>query len=74
MAVAAASKAGDAAAAAVREARAVCQKRLRTLKLESRARPDELHRAGKKMEEMVERANAEVKKVAEAGRKALAAV
>lgn len=70
-AVAAAGRAGEAAAMAVRAARAVQQKRLRGMGLARRVRPDELRRAGERMEKVVERGNAEVKKVVEGARRAL---
>ena len=66
-----ASKAGEAAAHTVRQARGAQQKKLRAMGLARMAGPDDLRKAGEKMEKVVEKGNAEVKKVAEGARKVL---
>ncbi|KAL9018989.1 MAG: hypothetical protein Q9185_003731 [Variospora sp. 1 TL-2023] len=62
---------GESALFALREARGAQKKRLRQLKLAAKVGPDKLHRAEKELEKVTERGVVEVKKVVEAGRKAL---
>jgi ribosome recycling factor len=47
------------------------QKRLRAMELSKAARPDDIRKAHKEMEKVVEKGNADVKKVVEAARKAM---
>jgi ribosome recycling factor len=47
------------------------QKRLRAMELSKAARPDDIRKAHKEMEKVVEKGNADVKKAVEAGRKAM---
>ncbi|KAI4118331.1 MAG: hypothetical protein LQ345_001593 [Seirophora villosa] len=70
-ALSAVSAKGEAALFALREARGAQKKRLRQLKLAAKVGPDSLRRAEKELEKVNERGVAEVKKVVEAGRKAL---
>lgn len=70
-AVTAALKAGERAAKTVREARGTQQKKLRAMALTRRALPDDLRKAGDKMEKVVEKGNVEVKTILEGARKAL---
>ncbi|KAI9850241.1 MAG: hypothetical protein M1838_005967 [Thelocarpon superellum] len=65
------SRAGDAAQTAVRNARQTQQKRLRRLELERKVRPDDLRRAGKDMEKLVEGGTAELRRVVDAVKRAL---
>lgn len=67
----AAQKAGDKANDAIRNARQTQQKKLRALALAKSARPDDLKKAGERMEKVVEGGTAAVKKVVEAARKVL---
>ncbi|MCJ1405324.1 hypothetical protein MMC11_008551 [Xylographa trunciseda] len=69
--VAAASKAGEAAGFAVRQARGAQQKALRAMELARTVRPDDLKKARERMEKAVEKGNEEVKKRVEGARKAL---
>ena len=62
--------AGERALQAVRQARAAQQKRHRNMELSKEIRPDDLHKASKKMEEVVEKGNANVKRVVDTARKA----
>ncbi|KAL9051350.1 MAG: hypothetical protein Q9206_004739, partial [Seirophora lacunosa] len=70
-ALSAVSAKGEAALFALREARGAQKKRLRQLKLAAKVGPDSMRRAEKELEKVNERGVAEVKKVVEAGRKAL---
>ncbi|SLM40144.1 Ribosome recycling factor domain [Lasallia pustulata] len=69
--LAAASKAGETAAHTVQEARGRQQKKLRAMKLARKAGPDALRKAGEKMEKVVQKGSAEVKKVVEGARRVL---
>ncbi|MCJ1320269.1 hypothetical protein MMC15_005607 [Xylographa vitiligo] len=69
--VAAASKAGEAAGHAVRQARGAQQKLLRAMELAKKVRPDDLKKAKDRMEKVVEKGNEEVKKRVEGARRAL---
>lgn len=71
LALAAASKAGETANLAVRNARAAMQKRLRAMELKRVVRPDELKKAHKEMEKTVEKGVSDVKKAVDAARKAM---
>jgi len=68
-ALAAASKAGDVANLAVKNARAAMQKRLRGMELKKLVRPDDLKIAHKDMEKLVEKGHADVKKATDSARK-----
>lgn len=70
-AVTEATKAGDKANTAVRDARGKQQKKLRALQLAKSARPDDLKKAGTQMEKLVEKGSAEVKKVVDGAKKVL---
>ena len=67
----AANKAGDKASDSIRNARQAQQKRLRAMALAKSARPDDLKKAGDKMEKVVQKGEGEVKRVVEAARKVL---
>lgn len=71
LALATALKAGETTGHLVMQARAAQQKKLRAMKLARVVGPDDLRRAGEKMEKVVERGSAEVKKVVEGARKVL---
>lgn len=71
LALATASKAGEAAGHAVRQARGGQQKKLRAMGLARVVGPDDLRKAGEKMEKVVEKGSAEVKKVVDGARKVL---
>ena len=62
---------GEQASTAVRNVRAIQQKRLRDMKVNKKARPDDLKRAGDKMEKIVEKGLQEVRRVTEGARKSL---
>jgi ribosome recycling factor len=47
------------------------QKRLRAMELSKAARPDDVRKAHREMEKVVEKGNADVKKAVEAARKAM---
>jgi ribosome recycling factor len=66
-----ASQEGEKALLGVRNARGSCHKRLRKMELEKKARPDDLRKAGKTMESIVEKATVEVKKAVDATKKAV---
>lgn len=70
-ALAAAQEAGEGAKSGITHARGVMQKRLRKMELERLALPDELKRAHKEMEKIVQEGTKEVKKVVDAARKAM---
>lgn len=55
----------------VRNARAVMQKTLRAMEVKKSARPDELKKASKEMEKIVENASGEVKKIVDAAKKSM---
>nr|OQO19355.1 hypothetical protein B0A51_12817 [Rachicladosporium sp. CCFEE 5018] len=64
-----ATKAGEKASTAVRDARGKQQKKLRALQLAKSVRPDDLKKAGGLMEKVVEKGAAEVKRVVDGARK-----
>ncbi|KAK6426342.1 hypothetical protein LTR95_016134 [Oleoguttula sp. CCFEE 5521] len=66
-----ATKAGEKASTAVRDARGKQQKKLRALQLAKSVRPDDLKKAGGMMEKVVEKGSAEVKRVVDGARKVL---
>ena len=68
-ALVAASKAGETANLAVKNARAAMQKRLRGMELKKLVRPDDLKKAHKEMEKLVEKGHADIKKTTDAARK-----
>ncbi|MCJ1387428.1 hypothetical protein MMC18_000271 [Xylographa bjoerkii] len=69
--LAVASKAGETAGHAVRQARGAQQKLLRAMELAKKVRPDDLKKAKDRMEKVVEKGNEEVKKRVEGARRAL---
>jgi len=71
LALAAASKAGEAANVGIRNARGAMQKRLRAMELKKAARPDDLKKAHKEMEKIVEKGVQDVKKTVDAARKSM---
>jgi ribosome recycling factor len=70
-ALAAASKAGETASVAIRNARGAMQKKLRAIELKKAARPDDLKKAHKEMEKVVEKGNADIKKIVDAAKKTM---
>lgn len=70
-ALGAASKAGESANVGVKNARAAMQKRLRAMEVKKVVRPDDLKKAGKEMEKIVEKATADVKKTVDAAKKGM---
>ncbi|KAF2706987.1 ribosome recycling factor [Pleomassaria siparia CBS 279.74] len=56
---------------AIHDARAAHNKRLRKFKLERAVLPDDLEKAGKRMEEVVKKGHAEVKRIVEGAKKVL---
>jgi ribosome recycling factor len=69
--VAEASKAGEKAGTAVKDARSKQQKKMRAMQLSKSALPDDLKKAGTQMEKVVEKGTAEVKRVVDSARKVL---
>lgn len=69
--MAAVSKAGEAASLGVKNARAATQKRLRGMELKKVSRPDDLKKAQKEMEKIVEKGTASVKQAVDAARKTM---
>jgi len=69
--LAAASKVGETANVGIRNARGAMQKKLRDMQVKKAARPDDLKKASKEMEKLVEKATADVKKAVDAARKAM---
>ena len=70
-ALAAASKAGEAANVGVRNARGAMQKRLRAMELKKVVRPDDLAKAHKEMEKIVQKGVDDIKKAVDAARKTM---
>ena len=70
-ALAAASKAGEAANVGVRNARGAMQKRLRAMELKKVVRPDDLAKAHKEMEKIVQKGVDDVKKAVDAARRTM---
>ena len=64
-------KAGETALHMVRQVRQTQQKKLRAMQVARKARPDDLKKAGDRMEKIVEKGNADVKKMVEGSKKAL---
>lgn len=71
LALAAASKAGELANMGVRNARGAMQKRLRAMELKKAVRPDDLKKAHKEMEKVVETGVTDVKRSVDAARKTM---
>ncbi len=71
LALSAASKAGETAQLGVKAARAAMQKKLRAMELKKAVRPDDLKKAHKEMEKVVEKWTGDVKKTVETARKAM---
>lgn len=69
-----ATAAAEAANTAIRNTRGAQQKRLNAMKVAKSARPDDLKKAGERMEKVVEKGSAEVKKIVEAAKKVLESV
>ena len=65
------AKCGEGAGNAVRQARSTQQKKLRAMTLARTARPDDIRKAGEKMEKVVEGGNKEVKDIVEQAKRAL---
>ena len=57
----------------MRDARGKQQKKLRAMQVNKSARPDDLKKAGDKMEKVVEKGQAEVKRIVDGARKVLEA-
>jgi ribosome recycling factor len=70
-ALAAASKAGEHANMGVKNARAAMQKKLRGMEVKKVVRPDDLKKAHKEMEKIVEKGTQDVKKAVDAARKSM---
>ncbi|PVH83410.1 ribosome recycling factor [Cadophora sp. DSE1049] len=71
LALAAASKTGETANVGIRNARGAMQKRLRAMEIKKTIRPDDLKKASKEMEKIVEKGVADVKKTVDAARKGM---
>lgn len=71
LALAAAHKAGETAHTNVRNERAVMQKKLRAMELKKTVRPDDLRKAHKEMEKLVETAGTDIKKTVDTARKVM---
>lgn len=71
LALNAASKVGETANTGVKNARAAMQKKHRAMELGKRVRVDDLRKASKEMEKVVEKGVADVKKTVEAAKKAM---
>ncbi|KAH7391423.1 ribosome recycling factor-domain-containing protein [Cadophora sp. MPI-SDFR-AT-0126] len=71
LALGAASKTGETANVGIRNARGAMQKRLRAMEIKKTIRPDDLKKASKEMEKIVEKAVADVKKTVDAARKGM---
>ena len=69
--MAAAGKAGETANTGVKNARAVMQKRLRGMELKKVVRPDDLKKAHKEMEKIVEKGVQDVKKTVDVAKKSM---
>lgn len=69
--MAAASKTGDTANLGVKNARAAMQKRLRAMELKRTVRPDDLKKAHKEVEKLVEKGHTDVKKTVDSARKTM---
>ena len=67
----AAQKSGDTANISIRDARGAQHKKLKLMEKEKIARPDDVKKAGTKMEKTVQDASAEVKKIVNACKQAL---
>ena len=64
-------KAGEKAGTSVKDARARQQKKLNAMKSSKSARPDDLKKAGEKMEKVVEKGMGEVKRIVDGAKKVL---
>jgi ribosome recycling factor len=64
-------KVSEQADRAIHDARAAHNKRLRKFKLEKAVLPDDLEKAGKRMEEVVKKGHAEVKRIVDGAKKVL---
>jgi ribosome recycling factor len=71
LALAAASKSGENANVGVRNARGAMQKRLRGMEVKKVVREDDIKKARKEMEKIVEKGVADVKKAVDAARKTM---
>lgn len=71
LALTAATKAGDNANVGIRNARGAMQKRLRAMEIKKTIRPDDLKKASKEMEKIVEKGTADIKKTVDAARKGM---
>ncbi|KAF2092650.1 ribosome recycling factor [Rhizodiscina lignyota] len=66
-----ARKFSEEATAAIRAARQTQHKKMRSMELEKRARPDDLQKAHKQMEEVVRKGNEEVKRIVDGAKRVL---
>ena len=66
-----ATKAAEKAGTAMRDARAKQQKKMRAMQVARSARPDDLKKAGDRMEKVVEKGTAEVKRIGDGAKKVL---
>ncbi len=66
-----ATKAGEKANTSIKDGRGKQQKKLRSMQTSKSARPDDLKKAGDKMEKIVEKGQAEVKKIVDNAKKVL---
>lgn len=66
-----ATKAGDKASTGIKDARGKQQKKIRGMQVNKSARPDDLKKAGDKMEKIAEKGQAEVKKIVDSAKKVL---
>jgi len=71
LALAQATKGGEAANVGIRNARGAMQKKLRQMEIKKVVRPDDLKKAREEMEKIVEKGGAEVKKAVDAARKGM---
>jgi ribosome recycling factor len=67
-----ATKVGEAANVAIKNARAATQKWLRAIELKKTHRPDDLRKAHKEMEKVVDKGKASIKDIVSAAQKAMA--
>ena len=69
--VAEAVRAGEKAGTGIRDARGKQQKKLRSMQVAKTARPDDLKKAGERMEKVVEKGQGEVKRIVDQAKKVL---
>ena len=66
-----ATKAGEKASTSIKDGRGKQQKKLRSMQVNKSARPDDLKKAGDRMEKIVEKGQVEVKKIVDNAKKVL---